>query len=101
MVCWLAFVGLYVTLQLAAALSTFVDKSTHELGTKAPVLSELLHVTVPAGVDRGAAPVSETVAVQVVESPAWNELGVHVTSVFVVRAVTSIMSLPVLPACTE
>jgi hypothetical protein len=103
MVCWLAFVELYVTVQLESSVAAVVvsGASTQGLVTKTPVLSELVHVTVPAGAVRGAVSVSVTVAVQVVGSPARSVPGVQSTVVEVVRAVTLIVSVPKLAACTE
>jgi hypothetical protein len=102
-VCWLAFVELYVTVQLESSVAGVLSSgaSVHGLVTNMPVLSELVQVTVPVGAVLGAASVSVTLALQLVGSPAWNVLGVHSTVVEVVRSLTSIVSLPKLEACTE
>jgi hypothetical protein len=76
-----------------------VETSGHGFGAKALLLGVLLQVRVPPGVLLLPPSVSLTVAVQVVEPPAWNSVAVHVTVVVVVRLVTVTVVLALLVAC--
>jgi hypothetical protein len=67
-------------------VSDALAASAHELGTNVPLGAVLLKVTTPAGGVRMPDAMSCTVAVQVVEAPAWNDAGTQLTVVFVVRS---------------
>ena len=66
---------------------------------KVPV-ALLVKVTVPVGVIPPAPDESATVAVHVVDTPEFTELGLHETVVVVARIVDASVNVPLLPVWT-
>ena len=68
----------------------------HVVLLKVPV-ALLVKVTVPVGVMAPAPEESATVAVHVVDTPEFTELGLHETAVVVARIVEASVNVPLLP----
>src|SRR2546428_1582394 len=96
MLCVPALVGVKSTEQLAVP---GVPAGTSTQSLKAMALLSAVKLTLPLGALFVPLAVSVTVAVHVVEPPAWSDAGVQLTVVVVDRVVTVTGVLPLLGRC--